>query len=65
VTATASGNFEYYSFSVASGATVTFDIDQASNFTLDTYLKLLGADGFTVLIKQRRCHARSGKRQRT
>ena len=50
VTATASGNFEYYSFSVAAGATVTFDIDQASNSTLDTYLKLLGTDGSTVLI---------------
>ena len=30
VTATASGNSEYYSFSVASGATVTFDIDGAT-----------------------------------
>ena len=48
VTATASGNFEYYSFSVAPGASATFDIDQTSP-GLDTYLELFSTDGTTLL----------------
>ena len=47
VRATASGNFEYYSFSVAAGATATFDIDQTSG--VDTYLELFSTDGTTLL----------------
>jgi Ca2+-binding RTX toxin-like protein len=48
VTATASGNFEYYSFSVASGATATFDIDHTVG-SVDTILRLFGSDGSTSL----------------
>jgi Ca2+-binding RTX toxin-like protein len=48
VTAKASGNFEYYSFSVAAGATATFDIDQTS-IGQDTYLRLFSTDGTTLL----------------
>lgn len=48
VVATASGDFEYYKFTVAAGATTTFDIDQTSPGQ-DTDLKLFGTDAATLL----------------
>ncbi|WP_428667709.1 beta strand repeat-containing protein [Reyranella sp.] len=48
VTATASGNYEYYSFSVASGATATFDIDHTIG-GVDTIIRLYSTDGSTQL----------------
>ncbi|HEV8679979.1 MAG TPA: M10 family metallopeptidase C-terminal domain-containing protein [Stellaceae bacterium] len=50
VAATASGFFEYYSFSVSAGATATFDIDQTSG--VDTWLQLFSTDGTTLLAAE-------------
>jgi Ca2+-binding RTX toxin-like protein len=51
VAATASGNLEYYKFTVTAGAAATFDIDQTS-LGQDTYLELFSTDGTTLLTTE-------------